>query len=119
MDLEIKSMGLPYHRGQSTSRSPLPPFFTFLDHSPQIRRGADLEGARLGAGVLGHELDGVLEIIGLQDENAAYLLLRLRVGAVNDDHLSVFPPKGGGAPGALQGLPSRQVAVFAQGIVVV
>src|SRR5262245_21668976 len=95
------------------------PLFAFFDHSGQIRGRTDLEGTRLlHAGVLGHELDGMLEILRLENQDAADLLLRLRIGSVGDGDLSVFPSQGGSAPGTLERFTAGEVAIPSQEVVV-
>jgi hypothetical protein len=79
----------------------------FADEWRHVLGGTDLKGAHLHAGVLRHQLDGVGQVRGLEDQDAPQLPFRLGKGAVGDGHLAVPVPQRGGVPGALERLPRQ------------
>jgi hypothetical protein len=70
---------------------------------------ADFEWAELYAGMLRHEFDRVMEIASFEQQNAAQLLFRLRVGSIRDNDFAVAHPHGCGPIRSLQGLAADKV----------
>src|SRR5262252_5797914 len=68
--------------------------------------------------MLGHQLDRVIQVLGLEDQDATQLLLGLRVGTVGNHHLSAVKPQGGSVLRRLKRLPARKVSVLAKDVVV-
>src|SRR5437763_1392936 len=86
---------------------PAQEFFGLVD-------GANFDGAaHAHARHLGHELDGVVEIVGLKDQNAAQLLLRFGEGAISDRDLSssLLEAERGGRGNALESVVVDDMAV--------
>src|SRR5262249_54957722 len=78
----------------------------------------NLEGSSPHARVLGHQVDRVVEVLGLKDQDSAQLLLGLSVGAVGDQHFSALEPQCGGVSRGLQRIPARKVTVLPKHVVV-
>jgi hypothetical protein len=54
-------------------------------------RGTDLEAARANSWMLGHQLDRVFQVVGLQEHDAAQLLLGFGVRTIGDENLPASP----------------------------
>src|SRR5262245_28486350 len=67
----------------------------------------NLERSEPNAWVLRQQFDGVVHILGFEDEEPAQLLLGLGEGTIRDHHLAVPPPQRLGVADALQRLASR------------
>src|SRR6185437_7619545 len=70
------------------------------------------------AGMLGHEFDGVFEIAGCEEQDAADLLLRLGVRPVGNDHAAIALAYCGRLIRGLQRLPAEKVAAATQFVVI-
>src|SRR5262245_15017729 len=55
-----------------------------------------------------HQLDGVIQVFGLEHEDPAQLLLRLGIWAIGDRHFDILPLQGGGVLSALERFPNHQ-----------
>src|SRR5712671_3271338 len=86
------------------------------------RRGHDrthFDRARARGRDAGGELDRLVEILGLDEVEAAQLLARLREGAVGGDRLAVLDAHGGRGRDRLQRLPADVVPALADALRVV
>src|SRR5262245_1646434 len=68
--------------------------------------------------MLRHQLNRVIQILGLEDQDAAQLLLGLGVGTVGNRYLPVLEPQGSRALRRLEGFPAGKVPVLAKDVVV-
>ena len=55
-----------------------------------------------------HQLDGVIQVFGLEHEDPAQLLLRLGIWAIGDRLFDILPLQGGGVLSALERFPNHQ-----------
>src|SRR5215831_18262974 len=62
----------------------------------------------LHARMFQHQLDGVIQVFGLEHEDPAQLLLRLGIWAIGDRHFDILPLQGGGVLSALERFPNHQ-----------
>ena len=100
------------------SGDPIAALFADVDHFREVRSRTDFERPGFHARVFGHDLDGVIQVAGFEDEDAADLFLRFRVRAVGDGNLAVRPSQGCGGFRALQGFTAREVPIRPQLVVV-
>jgi len=77
----------------------------------------DCSAVQLHSWRLGNELNCVIQISRFQDLNSTQLLLRFRIRAVCDCHLSVLPRHGHRCVGGLKRFFSDQMSVLAQFVV--
>src|SRR5258706_7366556 len=97
---------------------PGPPPLAVADHLGQVVGRTNLPRPLLHARMLGHQLDGMVQVPRLQNEYPAELLFRLGIRAVGDRDFPVVEPQGGGAPRALERFAAGKVTVLFKQIVV-
>src|SRR5262245_47749447 len=62
--------------------------------------------------VFRHQLDGVVQIPGLDDPESSQLLLRFRVWPVGHRHFSILQTQSGCVSGVVEPFPANDVAIF-------
>src|SRR4249920_682046 len=78
------------------------PLFAAADHFGEVPSRPDLERPGLHPRVLRHQLNGVIQVAGFENENPPELLFRFGVGTVGDRHLAILPTQGRGRLRTLQ-----------------
>src|SRR4026208_975757 len=78
----------------------------------------DLECGHANPRMLGHQFGCLIEIISLEQENAAYLLFGFSVRAISDGRFTVSVAQGFGVRRTLQRLQANEVTIFSQHIVI-
>ena len=96
----------------------LPPLLSLAAHFGPVRRRANLDGSSPDGRVLRHQLDGVVQIPGFEDEKTGQLFLRLRIRTICDGHFSVLKPHGSGVLSALEPFPANDMAALPKLLVV-
>src|SRR5262245_56467659 len=71
------------------------PTLALVNHPGHVLHRANLPGPHLHAGVPGNQLNGFVEVSGLEDQEPAQRFLGLGVRPVRDRHPAVPVPKGG------------------------
>jgi hypothetical protein len=95
-----------------------PPPLSFAVHFSLVRRRADFDGASPNGRMLRHQLDGVVQVPGFEDEEAGQLLFGLRVGTISDRDFSALKPQRSGGLSALEPFSPNDVPVFPKQLVV-
>jgi hypothetical protein len=91
-----------------------PSLLALLNHFAQIRHWAYFERSILHSRMFGHELNCVIQISRFQYQNAAQLLLRLRVRTVGHCNFAVLPIEGHRRIRGLKSFAGGKVPVLPQ-----
>src|SRR5215468_2326331 len=85
------------------------PLFTFTDRAAKVLDGTNLPRAHFDPGMVGYQLNGMIEVSRLQDQNPSQEILCLDVGAVRHRHLTLLVTQSGGAD--LQSFSAHPVSI--------
>src|SRR5262245_1924542 len=103
--------GLVCWKGTGTVTVSIPPL-SFGVHVGVVLRWSNLNGASSHRRVFRHQLDGVVEIPGLNNPESRQLLLGFRVWTIGDCDFSVSVVQSGRGLGALQCFSTDDVPIF-------